>query len=372
MLAIPIPFVVAMLLGLLAITLFQRFENQARSSCGFLLLCALTTTLVGLRWTFDLVVLNLFQPILASTIPVAAWYTFAHASRSQGRLSIMHASGPIVVAFSVFTQWWLALPLDELLSLLYVGYGLALLRISYQDPVLINVALGRWEGVKKAESIAGSMLLFSALVDTLMSLDLSFNDGVFSLYILAAAHLLLLPILSLAVIVAGINTPVDEAAKADSLLPSQEGQPDKQGTTITPTENIVQNPENTVQNPDIQEPASAIISPERAQEIVSKLDNKLRSDQLYLDPDLTLSKLTRKLGIPAKHISIAVNQRHQKNISKLINDYRIEHAKHCLATSSDSITQIFLNSGFQTKSNFNREFLRITGMTPSVYRKANG
>ncbi|MGB2146770.1 MAG: helix-turn-helix domain-containing protein, partial [Vibrio toranzoniae] len=95
-----------------------------------------------------------------------------------------------------------------------------------------------------------------------------------------------------------------------------------------------------------------------------------RQDSLYLDPELTLSKLTRKLGIPAKQISIAVNQVHKKNISKLINKYRIDHAKHALITSQDTITQVFMNSGFQTKSNFNREFSTMTGMTPSEYRKS--
>jgi len=89
----------------------------------------------------------------------------------------------------------------------------------------------------------------------------------------------------------------------------------------------------------------------------------------HLDPELTLSKLTRKLGVPAKQISIAVNQVHEQNISKLINEYRINHAKQSLLTSQDTITQIFMNSGFQTKSNFNREFLRMTQMTPSEFRK---
>jgi len=53
----------------------------------------------------------------------------------------------------------------------------------------------------------------------------------------------------------------------------------------------------------------------------------VRKKSLYFDPDLTLDRLSRKLGIPAKQISIAVNLVHKKNISKLINQYRIEHAK---------------------------------------------
>lgn len=207
---------------------------------------------------------------------------------------------------------------------------------------MVNVSLGNWEGVKKAENIAGWMLIFSAVVDTLMSLDFTFNRGEFSLYILAAAHLVLLPVLSIAVVVAGINTPVlDETEGAGS-----------------------------AKDPDAE--ATSVMTQERAQDIVSRLNARIRQNTLYLDPELTLSKLSRKLGIPAKQISIAVNQIHGENISKLINTYRIEHAKQALLSSDDTVTQIFMNAGFQTKSNFNREFSRITGMTPSEFRKRNG
>ena len=35
------------------------------------------------------------------------------------------------------------------------------------------------------------------------------------------------------------------------------------------------------------------------------------------------------------------------------------------------VTSVMFESGFQIKSNFNREFLRVTGMSPSEYRRAN-
>jgi AraC-like DNA-binding protein len=34
-----------------------------------------------------------------------------------------------------------------------------------------------------------------------------------------------------------------------------------------------------------------------------------------------------------------------------------------------SITAIMMEAGFSTKSNFNKEFLRVTGLNPSEYRK---
>ena len=189
--------------------------------------------------------------------------------------------------------------------------------------------------------MAGCMLLFSALIDTLLSFDFAFNEGTFSLYILTFGHLFLLPVLSLAVLFVAVHTPTIETKTDHKAL-------------------------------DKPAMSSALVSQERAKEIVELLDEKVRDKLIYLDPDLTLSRLSRKLGVPAKQISTAVNLIHQKNISKLINEYRIKHAKQALLDSEKSITQIYMSSGFQSKSNFNREFSRITDMTPSEFRNRNG
>ncbi len=91
---------------------------------------------------------------------------------------------------------------------------------------------------------------------------------------------------------------------------------------------------------------------------------------MYLEPDLTLVRLARKLGIPSKQLSAAVNRHTQANISRFINQFRIEHACQLLETG-ESITNTMLKSGFNTKSNFNREFRRITGATPRSWLDGN-
>ncbi|NOI57650.1 helix-turn-helix domain-containing protein [Vibrio coralliilyticus] len=336
MLAIPVPFVVSLLLGLLAVTLYLGNREQAKFACGFLILCALTTAIVGLRWTFQSPLFLIAQPIFAALIPISAWYAFARTGDWHLKSTYKHALAPIVVVLFVFTQTLWLPPLDELLTAIYLFYGIALMRVSSEQGLLVNVTLGRWEGVQKARIVAGWMLIFSALIDAFISLDFAYNRGDLTLYILTLGHLILLPVLSLAVVITGINT--------------------------TPS------PDET--EPEQKSPVpQSVMSEHRAREVTALLNEKILEKSLYLDPELTLSRLSRIIGVPAKQISTAVNQVHGKNISKLVNEYRIRHAQQALAETDESVTQILMNSGFQTKSNFNREFSRITGTSPSEYRK---
>ena len=96
----------------------------------------------------------------------------------------------------------------------------------------------------------------------------------------------------------------------------------------------------------------------------------MRERHLFRDPDLTLSRIARRAGIPARQISGAVNRLERRNVSQLVNGYRIEAAKRLLAQTDMPVTAVMFEAGFQTKSNFNREFLRVTGSSPSEFRRA--
>lgn len=101
------------------------------------------------------------------------------------------------------------------------------------------------------------------------------------------------------------------------------------------------------------------------------IEKLVRAHAYYLDDtDLTLNKLARKLGIPARHISRAINATRQCNVSQWLNGFRIEKAQDMLRQPQLKITYIMLETGFISKSNFNREFMRITGKTPTAFRQA--
>lgn len=89
----------------------------------------------------------------------------------------------------------------------------------------------------------------------------------------------------------------------------------------------------------------------------------------YLDPELSVSRLARQTGMSAKDLSAQINQRHGVHFFDFVNRYRVEHAKALLVETDQSVTEIFLGSGFNTKSSFNAAFRRHCGTTPSAYRR---
>jgi AraC-like DNA-binding protein len=67
-------------------------------------------------------------------------------------------------------------------------------------------------------------------------------------------------------------------------------------------------------------------------------------------------------------VSSAVNRIHGSSVSQYVNNQRVSEACRLLAASDEPITRIMFDAGFLSKSNFNREFLRVTGLSPKTWR----
>ncbi len=97
-------------------------------------------------------------------------------------------------------------------------------------------------------------------------------------------------------------------------------------------------------------------------------EEMMENTRLLSDTNLTLNRVARRLGVPARQVSIAVNRCTQDNFSRYLNGFRIRHAQVLLHETDLPVTEIMLESGFASKSSFNGEFRRVTGQTPSQYR----
>lgn len=100
-----------------------------------------------------------------------------------------------------------------------------------------------------------------------------------------------------------------------------------------------------------------------------RLDALMISKHIYRDPNLSLNRMARKLMVPSRQISAAINTQRAMNVPQYVNMFRIMEACERLRSSSAQITQVVFDVGFQTKSNFNREFQRIVCMSPSDWRQ---
>lgn len=107
-------------------------------------------------------------------------------------------------------------------------------------------------------------------------------------------------------------------------------------------------------------------------EFADKIDTIMRSQKPYLQPDITLDMLAETLAMPAKDLSMIINRHFHNNFYEFINSYRIEEAKGLLAdvkNKAKTITDIYLEVGFNSKSVFNTFFKKLVGMTPTEYRQ---
>ncbi|UOE52152.1 ABC transporter permease [Mucilaginibacter sp. SMC90] len=101
------------------------------------------------------------------------------------------------------------------------------------------------------------------------------------------------------------------------------------------------------------------------------LRKAMENDRFYLEPDLSLSTLAEKLNIHPHELSRIINGTFGKNFNDFINEYRIlEVTQKMQDTNYDRLTVlgIAFDSGFNSKSTFNRTFREITGKSPAAYK----
>jgi AraC-like DNA-binding protein len=111
---------------------------------------------------------------------------------------------------------------------------------------------------------------------------------------------------------------------------------------------------------------------ETNQEIKSRILRAMEQDKLFLIPDLTLASLGQQLNLSPKGISQTLNSDLNKNFHDFINSYRVEEVKKRLlnpAYQHLTILAIALDSGFNSKSSFNRIFMQTEGISPKIFRE---
>ncbi len=96
----------------------------------------------------------------------------------------------------------------------------------------------------------------------------------------------------------------------------------------------------------------------------------MRSEKLYKNPELTLAELAQHLEVHPNTLSQVINTREERNFFDYINGYRVEAFKQmAVLPESQKFTLLSLafECGFNSKTSFNRNFKKATGLSPSEY-----
>lgn len=120
-------------------------------------------------------------------------------------------------------------------------------------------------------------------------------------------------------------------------------------------------------------PAPRIPVPAALKQKAVWLREAMESKCYYRDAELSLGSLAEKLGLTVHELSRIINVALKKNFNDLINEYRVADVirrMHDPAFAHITLLGIALDSGFNSKSSFNRIFKEMTGKSPIEYKNA--
>lgn len=109
------------------------------------------------------------------------------------------------------------------------------------------------------------------------------------------------------------------------------------------------------------------------QEQIDRVISFMSDEKPYLDPNINMETLAKRLSLPERTFSRILNQHFGKNFFEFINEHRINEAKRLLVDPDKkdlNMLDILAEAGFSSKSTFNAIFKQYTGQTPSQYRRA--
>ncbi len=117
---------------------------------------------------------------------------------------------------------------------------------------------------------------------------------------------------------------------------------------------------------------NSAIDKEVSDEILFKLETVMAENKLYRENDLRLDTLANSINVSKHHLSQVINEQKGMSFFEYVNEQRITEARQLLASTSKkelNIIDVAYSVGFNNKVSFNTTFKKITGKTPTEFRK---
>lgn len=117
--------------------------------------------------------------------------------------------------------------------------------------------------------------------------------------------------------------------------------------------------------------ASIELSKKESVEVYNKISHLLLNEELYLGRNIKISDLAKLINVPVNKVSRSINENFGSSFSNLLNSKRVECAKKLLSDpkNNDKLFAIALDSGFNNKVSFYKNFKNQVGISPAEYRE---
>lgn len=112
------------------------------------------------------------------------------------------------------------------------------------------------------------------------------------------------------------------------------------------------------------------LDPKRAEMIYRQLVDLMTDQMLFTDPDLTLAALAKTLDVHPNHLSQVINSYTGRNFYDFVNFHRVEEFKKLAPLPGNrnyTLLSLAFECGFNSKTSFNRNFKKATGLSPTEY-----
>lgn len=126
-----------------------------------------------------------------------------------------------------------------------------------------------------------------------------------------------------------------------------------------------------IQPHELPKSQTLILNDQEIQNCSKIIEEYIFTQQLYLNPALTLKDMSETIGIAERNISYTINRNYNQNFFMFINSYRVEEAKRLLTgfdKTKTTMQGVAFDAGFNSRSAFYEAFKKHTGMTPTEYR----
>lgn len=293
-------------------------------------LYALQSVLITLRWGYAIDWVARPVAFVAPILPVLVYLAYSALSAPL----TLRRLWPLVA--TVFC--WIGLIVwpdfaDVLILLCYLGFGgLVIVQSSKGADHVALTPLGAADKVVLAMKLSGAVLILSGLADVFILYDFITNEGQHAGLIVSLLQTGFIMIIGL---LAAFGHISENETQEDTPIPDDPGMTEMDAG------------------------------------IVTRLEALFAVEGLHRDEDLNLRRLSRRLSLPDRRVSNAINRYKGQSVSQFVNEFRIKEACEQLKETNATVLAISLAVGFASKSNFNREFLRVTGVSPTQWRAAN-